>query len=66
MRKVDHIEQQIKELSSAEFTELREWMLAQDWSAWDAKIERDSRAGKLDSLIAEAKEDYDGGKARKI
>ena len=35
MRKVDHIEQQIKELSSAEFTELREWMLAQDWSAWE-------------------------------
>jgi len=45
MRKVEH------------FTELREWMLAQDWSAWDAKIERDSRAGKLDSLIAEAKEE---------
>jgi hypothetical protein len=66
MRKIEQIEQQIRELSSAEFAELRDWMLAQDWAAWDAKVERDSRAGKLDSLIAEAKEDYDSGKARKI
>jgi hypothetical protein len=66
MRKIDHIEQQIRELSSAEFAELREWILAQDWAAWDAKIERDSRAGKLQSLVAEAKEDYESGKAREI
>ena len=66
MRKIDHIEEQIRELTSAEFAELREWILAQDWAAWDAKIDRDSRSGKLDNLIAEAKEDYDDGKARKI
>jgi hypothetical protein len=66
MRKIEQIEQQIKELSSAEFAELRDWMLAQDWAAWDAKVERDSRSGKLDNLIAEAKEDYESGKARKI
>ena len=58
MRKIEQIEQQIRELSSAEFAELRDWMLAQDWAAWDAKVERDSRSGKLDNLIAEAKEDY--------
>ena len=66
MRKVEHIEQQIRELSSAEFAEIREWVLAQDWAAWDSKIERDSRAGKLDSLVAEAKEEYESGKGRKI
>jgi hypothetical protein len=66
MRKIEQIEQQIRELSSAKFAELRDWMLAQDWAAWDAKVERDSRTGKLDSLIAEAKEDYESGKARKI
>jgi hypothetical protein len=64
MRKIDHIEQQIRELSSAEFAELREWMLAQDWAAWDAKIERDSSSGKLDDLVAEAKQDYESGKSR--
>ena len=66
MRKIEQIEQQIRELSAAEFAELRDWMLAQDWAAWDAKVERDSRSGKLDNLIAEAKEDYESGKARKI
>jgi hypothetical protein len=66
MRKIEQIEQQIRELSAVEFAELRDWMLVQDWAAWDAKVERDSRSGKLDNLIAEAKEDYDSGKARKI
>ncbi len=66
MRKIEQIEQQIRELSSAEFAELRDWMLAQDWVAWDAKVERDARAGKLEGLIAEAKEEYDSGKAREI
>ena len=66
MRKVEHIEQQIRELSSAEFAELREWVMAQDWAAWDSKIEADARAGKLNDLVAEAREEYEDGKARKL
>lgn len=66
MRKVDHIEQQIRELSSAEFAELRDWILELDWASWDARIERDAGSGKLDKLVSEAKEDYGSGKARKI
>jgi hypothetical protein len=66
MRKIEQIEQQIRELSSSDFAELRDWMLAQDWAVWDAKIERDSRGGKLEGLVAEAKEDYESGKSRKI
>lgn len=66
MRKVEHIEQQIRELSSAEFAELRDWVLEQDWDAWDSQIEADYRSGKLDKFIAEAKADFDAGKARKL
>jgi len=66
MRKVEHIEQQIRELSSVEFAELRDWVLAQDWAAWDSRIEADSRSGKLNDLVAEAKEEYESGKARKL
>ena len=66
MRKVEHIEQQIRELSSAEFAELREWVMAQDWAAWDSKIEADARSGKLNDLVAEAREEYEDGKARKL
>ena len=66
MRKVEHIEQQIRELSSAEFAELRNWVLERDWGAWDAQIEADATAGKLDKLVSEARSDFDRGKARKL
>ena len=66
MRKVEHIEEQIRELSSKEFAELRDWVLEQDWAAWDAQIERDANSGKLDKLVSEAKADYERGKARKL
>jgi hypothetical protein len=66
MRKVEHIEQQIRELSSTEFAELRNWVLERDWIAWDAQIEADAKAGKLDKLVSEARSDFDRGKARKL
>ena len=40
--------------------------MAQDWAAWDSKIEADARAGKLNDLVAEAREEYEDGKARKL
>jgi hypothetical protein len=66
MRKVEDIEQQIRELSSAEFAELRNWVLERDWVAWDAQIEADASSGKLDKLVSEARADFDRGKARKL
>ncbi len=66
MRKIEHIEQQIRELTASEFAELREWVLEQDWNAWDAQIEADARSGKLDTLVAEAKADFERGRARKL
>ena len=53
MRKIEEIEQQIKNLSREEFAELREWFLEQDWKAWDAQIEADSNSGKLDRLVSD-------------
>jgi hypothetical protein len=64
MRKVEEIEAQIKALPREEFAELRNWLLEQDWSVWDAQIEADSKSGKLDKLVAEAKAEYKSGKAR--
>lgn len=66
MRKIEHIEQQIRELTASEFAELRDWVLEQDWKAWDAQIEADARSGKLDKLVAEAKADFERGRARKL
>lgn len=66
MRKVEELEEQIRKLSAKEFAELREWILEQDWTAWDAQIEGDAKAGKLDKLIAEGKAEYKSGRARKF
>lgn len=66
MRKVQQIEQQIRELSEGEFSELREWLLEQDWKAWDAQVESDVRSGKLDEVIAEADADYKAGRTRPL
>jgi len=66
MRKVEHIEQQISELSRDEFAELRDWVLERDWSAWDAQIEADANSGKLDKLVEESHADFTSGRARRL
>lgn len=66
MHRVEHIEQQIRELSAREFSELRDWVLEQDWKSWDAKVEADARSGKLDKLVAEADSDYSAGRTRPL
>lgn len=66
MRKVEHIEQQIRELSAKEFSELRAWVIEQDWVKWDTQIENDAKSGKLDSLLAEARQDFASGRSRPI
>ena len=66
MRKVEQIEQQIRELSAGEFSELRDWVLEQDWKAWDTQVEADARSGKLDKVIAEADADYKAGRTRPL
>lgn len=66
MRKVEEIEDQIRKLSREEFAELRDWLLEHDWKAWDAQIEADTKAGKLDELVSEAKAEYKSGRAREI
>jgi hypothetical protein len=55
VRKVEHIEQQIRELSQSEFAELRQWLLDLDWTAWDKQLEADVKAGKLDRLLEESR-----------
>jgi hypothetical protein len=66
MRKVEHIERQIGELSREEFVELRDWVLERDWAAWDGEIEADARSGKLDKLLEEAQSDFKAGRTREL
>jgi len=66
MRKIEHIQRQIGELSREEFTELRDWVLERDWAAWDAQIEADAQSGKLDKLLEEARSDFKAGRTREL
>lgn len=66
MRKLDQIEQQIRDLSASEFAELREWVLERDWVAWDEQIKSDAAAGKLEHLVSEAQAEFDCGRSHKL
>jgi hypothetical protein len=66
MGKVEQIEHQIKDLSSQEMAELREWFAAFDAEAWDRQFEADVRAGKLDVLAEEALQAHASGTTRKL
>ena len=66
MTKVEVLEEQIKKLSSAEFAELRDWLLERDWDSWDRQIERDAASGKLDRIFQEAREAHRQGKSTRL
>lgn len=66
MSRVEAIESEIRQLSPAEFAELREWLLHEDAEAWDRQIERDAASGRLDALFGQAEADHRAGKSREI
>ena len=64
MGKVENIEAQIAALSAEELAAFRAWFTEFDQGRWDHRIAADAKAGRLDSMIAEARADYDAGKTR--
>ena len=56
MSGIPEIQQAILELPESELAQLRHWFSELDWAEWEQKIEADSDDGKLDFLVAEAKE----------
>ena len=66
MSELELLEKRIQNLSPEELAKFREWFIEFDHLVWDKQIEADSKAGKLDDLVAEAMADYKAGKAREI
>lgn len=58
---IKKIKNEIEKLPESDFSELRRWIAEKDWKKWDKKIEKDSKANKLDFLIDEAKEEKKNG-----
>ncbi len=63
---VQEIETAISKLTAAELAQLSDWFDAFQADAWDKQIAADSAAGKFESLIAEAKRDYDAGRCKPL
>lgn len=66
MQNAKAIEKAVLELPSEELVKFRRWFAQFDEAAWDAQIEADAAAGKLDALAAEARTEYNHDKVREL
>jgi hypothetical protein len=66
MTTAESVERAVEQLSPAELAKFRRWFSQFDADAWDAQIEADAAAGKLDTLAEEALAEYRSGQAREI
>lgn len=66
MTTLKELEMAIASLSEAEYCEFRHWFLERDWEKWDRQIEEDSKRGKLDFLLKEAREAKKSGHLRDL
>lgn len=62
MSTLNEIEEAVLRLTPAELDAFRAWFAELDARTWDAKIEHDIAAGRLDALANEAFEDYRAGR----
>ena len=63
---VKEIENAVANLPHGELVEFGEWFEEHRAQVWDEQIDEDSRAGKFDSLIAQAKAEHDAGRTRPL
>lgn len=66
MTKLEAIEKAITELSDDERAKLRAFLEELEEQAFDARIERDAAAGKLDKLEERARENYRAGRVKDL
>ena len=63
---IEDIEKAISKLPPDQLARFRAWFEEFDAARFDAKIARDAKAGKLDRLAREAKEDFRAGRTREL
>ena len=66
MRSLSEIQAEIEKLSRAEQRMLAQWFAEIQADAWDAQIEEDVNAGRLDHLIAQAEADIAAGRTKPL
>jgi hypothetical protein len=63
---VSSLERAVEQLGREDLAVFREWFLSFEAAEWDAQIERDISARKLDKLAAEGIEEFLAGKTRSL
>lgn len=66
MSTVTRIQAEIEKLTHAEQRELAQWFAEMQADAWEAQIEEDIQAGRLDHLIAQAEADIAAGRTKPL
>jgi hypothetical protein len=66
MTTAEEIEKAVEQLPPRELTRFRAWFEAFEADRFDAAIERDANAGKLDAFAEEAIKAYREGQARDL
>lgn len=66
MSKIEQLEKTVLNLSPKDLAQFRAWFLEFDARVWDEQIETDLKAGKLDTLIAEARTEFEEGKVHPL
>ena len=66
MTNIAKIQEEILALSKTDYQQLKQWLDELEWDEWDRQIEADSNAGRLDFLIAEAREAEEKGTLKKL
>ena len=66
MTTAEDIEKAVEKLAPSELARFRAWFEAFDAQQFDAAIERDARAGKLDALADEALAAHRGRRSRDL
>lgn len=63
---VSEIESAIQQLPPEELLKFSEWFEEFESEMWDEQIESDLEIGKLQSLMAEAEKEFEGGTCKEI
>jgi hypothetical protein len=66
MTTAEDIEKAVERLAPDELARFRAWFEAFDAERFDAALERDARAGKLDALAEEALAEHRAGRSREL
>ena len=66
MSTVQEIESAIARLDPKDVQAVADWLQAYREALWDRQIEADAKAGRLDKLMEEAKQDYQAGRCKPL